>query len=789
MDTSFNHNNQKLSQSSKDLEAKKSIQHLQQRMESNEARNRCLLEILPQIVWLADVGGAITYFNQRWYEYTGLSAKDSLGWEFLKAIHPEDHALLRDSYLTEFPFLANAAPSQLATTSQTLALNESILGAKKSQSDELTCRLLGADGTYRCFVGQRTPVIGAEGQVLEWIGIYTLVGQPEQYSVPFWQNSANVQTQTEQSSKSQRQLSTQLAVAHQQQVNLQARQQVAHKATDLTQQRLRNLVNEVSQLIIWEAEATTDQFTFVSQSAERLLGYPVEQWLKEPDFWVRLIHPEDRQWTVALCRKEMGQGRDYELEYRCLAADKRIVWLRDRAYIVRDNQGQVCKRRGLMVDITLAKLVEAELQVHMRQQAVVAQLGQAALWGTEISTLMDEGVSLVCQTLAVEYCKVLELLPDQTGMQIRAGVGWQPDLVGQVIIDASPTTQAGYTLHCRQPVVVEDLQHETRFQGSSLLHNHNIVSGMSVLIEAISHEESSDNTSANTSYRPFGVLGAYTSKQRVFSRNDVDFLQSVANVLAVAIKCKQANEALENAKAQLAETTTILNQTTTALEKRSSELDQFAYVTSHDLKATLRAIANLSQWIEEDLSNQLNEENLHQMQLMRGRVHRLEALIDGLLQYSRAGRLKSQPERVDVGDLLTHVIDALSPPAQFTFEIVPEMPTFVTERIPLEHVFTHLIGNAIKHHPWRNGRVKISSQVLEDVYEFAVTDNGAGIAPEFHKKIFIIFQTLQSRDTVENVGVGLAIAKRIVENKGGTIRLESQEGQGATFCFTWPTRN
>jgi signal transduction histidine kinase len=379
----------------------------------------------------------------------------------------------------------------------------------------------------------------------------------------------------------------------------------------------------------------------------------------------------------------------------------------------------------------------------------------------------------------------LELLPDENGLRIRAGVGWQPGLVGQAIIDASPNTQAGYTLYYRKPVVVEDLHRETRFRGSSLLHDHNIVSGMSVLIEAIPQEETWESTSANISYRPFGVLGAYTSKRRVFSRNDVDFLQSVANVLAVAIKCQQANEALEKAKAQLAQTTAILNQTTTALEKRNSELDQFAYVTSHDLKAPLRAIANLSQWIEEDLSDQLNEENLHQMQLMRGRVHRLEALIDGLLQYSRAGRLKSSLERVDVGVLLAQIIDTLTPPVQFTLEVVPEMPTLVTERLPLQQVFTHLIDNAIKHHPSPEGRVEIGCQELEDAYEFSVADNGAGIAPQFHEKVFAIFQTLQARDTVENTGVGLAIAKRIVENKSGTIRLESQEGQGAKFCFTW----
>jgi light-regulated signal transduction histidine kinase (bacteriophytochrome) len=222
------------------------------------------------------------------------------------------------------------------------------------------------------------------------------------------------------------------------------------------------------------------------------------------------------------------------------------------------------------------------------------------------------------------------------------------------------------------------------------------------------------------------------------------------------------------------------------LEKRTQELDQFAYIASHDLKAPLRAIANLSEWIEEDIFDQLNEDNQYQMQLLRGRVHRLDALIDAMRQYSRAGRITGTPERVDVEALLKQVIETLTPPPEFTIEVAPGMPTLVTMRSLLEQVFSQLIDNAIKHHPKADGKVKISVQEQSDTYEFAVTDNGEGIAPEFHERVFAIFQTLQARDEVENTGVGLAIAKRIVEGQGGTIRLESQEGQGTTFYFTWP---
>ena len=248
---------------------------------------------------------------------------------------------------------------------------------------------------------------------------------------------------------------------------------------------------------------------------------------------------------------------------------------------------------------------------------------------------------------------------------------------------------------------------------------------------------------------------------------------------------KTVEEALTARANELAYLTAILTQTNTALEKRNQELDQFAYVTSHDLKAPLRAIANLSQWIEEDISDVLTDDTRHQMDLLRGRVHRMEALINGLLQFSRSGRITTDKSSVDVAALLTEIVDSLAPPGEFTVEIAPNMPTFITEKLPLEQVFSNLIGNAIKHHPRLDGKVKISFQSKGSSYEFTIADDGKGIAPEYHDKIFGIFQTLEARDRNENTGIGLAIVKKIVENHGGKIKIESQEGKGASFSFTW----
>lgn len=244
---------------------------------------------------------------------------------------------------------------------------------------------------------------------------------------------------------------------------------------------------------------------------------------------------------------------------------------------------------------------------------------------------------------------------------------------------------------------------------------------------------------------------------------------------------KQAEVTLRTRSEQLA-------RTTVALEERNRELDQFAYVTSHDLKAPLRGIANLSQWIEEDLGESVTDDIRKQLDLLRGRVHRMEGLIDGILQFSRVGRVKGVSEPVDVGALLHDVIDLIAPPAGFQIEVAPNMPTMPAERLRLQQVFQNLIGNAIKHHNRADGRICISVSDAGQMYEFAVADDGPGIAPQYHQKVFVIFQTLAARDKLEGTGIGLSLVKKIVESNGGKIWLESAEGAGTTFHFTWPKR-
>lgn len=225
------------------------------------------------------------------------------------------------------------------------------------------------------------------------------------------------------------------------------------------------------------------------------------------------------------------------------------------------------------------------------------------------------------------------------------------------------------------------------------------------------------------------------------------------------------------------------------LERTHAELDQFAYVASHDLKAPLRAISNLSQWLEEDLGPALGDASRRQMDLMRGRVRRLEALIDGILDYSRAGRVRHAPEAVDVGRLLDDAWAQLSVHPSARLEVEAGMPVLTTERPALLQVFRHLLGNAVKHARREDAHVRVAVREAEaEGYTFSVTDNGPGIAPHFHEKIWGVFQTLEARDTVENTGIGLSVVRRLVERRGGRAWVESTEGAGATFLFTWPRR-
>lgn len=218
------------------------------------------------------------------------------------------------------------------------------------------------------------------------------------------------------------------------------------------------------------------------------------------------------------------------------------------------------------------------------------------------------------------------------------------------------------------------------------------------------------------------------------------------------------------------------------LEKRNAELNKFAYVVSHDLKAPVRGIHNVIKWIEEDLGQELSPEMKKYLEIIPQRTQRMEDLINGLLDYAKISE-KSHTEETDTNALVKEISDAIVP-RHYKVEI-GDLPNLYTERLKLEQVFTNLISNSVKNTPHSNGHIVISGKDIGDSYQFSVKDNGIGIDPIYHEKIFEIFQTLREKNEKESTGVGLAIVKKIIDEQHGTITVNSKAGEGAEFIFTW----
>jgi|GEM_PF-1324161 PAS domain S-box-containing protein len=222
------------------------------------------------------------------------------------------------------------------------------------------------------------------------------------------------------------------------------------------------------------------------------------------------------------------------------------------------------------------------------------------------------------------------------------------------------------------------------------------------------------------------------------------------------------------------------------LESVNQELRDFAYIVSHDLKAPLRSIGSLSDWLIQDYEEVIDAEGKELLQLLKARIGRMHGLIEGVLQYSKVGRLKDEKEQVDINIVVAETIDLLDPPSNVEVKVNPNLPTVSYDRVRLQQVFQNLLSNAIKFLDKPKGLLEVVFKEDDSFYYFSVKDNGPGIEDAYFQKIFQIFQTLRAKDNYESTGIGLSIVKRIVELNGGSISVSSEVGVGSTFSFTIP---
>jgi signal transduction histidine kinase len=232
------------------------------------------------------------------------------------------------------------------------------------------------------------------------------------------------------------------------------------------------------------------------------------------------------------------------------------------------------------------------------------------------------------------------------------------------------------------------------------------------------------------------------------------------------------------------EKNSIINQQTKKQEAIIKELESFAYIISHDLKTPLRGIASLADWLVTDYKDKLDDTGKEYLDLLKGRVLRLEALIDGVLEYSRAGRTDVEITQVEFEAIIKEAIEMVASKSNVKTHVDTQLPVLQASKIAMMQVFTNLIGNAIMHNDKENIEINIGCIDKGSEWWFYIKDNGPGIQEEFHEKVFKIFQTLKTKDEMNSTGIGLSVVKKIIDNSGGRIWIESKAGEGCTFFFT-----
>ena len=300
------------------------------------------------------------------------------------------------------------------------------------------------------------------------------------------------------------------------------------RALRKSEQRFRAIFEEAG-VGVNITEYRTGKFVRVNRSLCLILGYAENELLTMT--FKDVTHPDDLDADLELMEKLWaGEIQEFIIEKRYIHKDGHVVWVLLSVSPLWERGESPSYHIAVAQDITPRKLAENELQARARQQAAVAQIGQLVLRAGDLRTIMQVAVNVIAETLTVRYSKILELIPGEDKMRLLAGVGWEDNLIGTATVEANMDTQAGFTLATGEAVAVRDLRTETRFVGSALLQEHDVVSGASVVI--------------NGGSGPYGVLAVHSSQAREFSEQEISFLQSVANVLSMAVQHKKADDQL-----------------------------------------------------------------------------------------------------------------------------------------------------------------------------------------------------------------------------------------------------
>ena len=565
-----------------------------------------------------------------------------------------------------------------------------------------------------------------------------------------------------------------------------------------SEKRFHQLADSVPQ-IVWMADPA-GKFTYLNQ---RWFDYTGVGFEAVQEGGVTALHPDESNAVWAAWHNLFKHGEGFEYELRLRRADGVYRWQLARAAPQRDASGRVLNWFGTFTDIEERKRYEVRLRFQ-------AEAGAALASGLEYRANLQKVAELAVLNIA-DGCLV-----ERVSEEPRREPDREPAFELVAVAHAEPAkVELVRTLRRRFPPkstgpggVAEVVR-----TGRPLVYE-NVTED---LLSRVAADEAHLDLLRRVGFRSMimvplklrervtGVLTLAWSA-RPCEPDDLALAEELAQRASVALDNARSYAEARAAEADLREFTKTLErrvaERTAELEEALRELDQFAYIASHDLKAPLRAMDNLAAWIAEDAGELLPDKSRAHLDKLRGRAARMEKLLSDLLTYSRADRLSRVVQTVDVAHLVADVTELLAPPPGFEVEVRSDVKHIVTSVVPLETVLRNLIGNAFKHHHKSEGRVWVTLRDTDEAFLFEVGDDGPGIEQTFHERIFQIFQTLQPRDAVEASGIGLAVVKKIVEGRGGEVGIAPTPAAtpaatpdptpaptaaaGATFWFVWP---
>ncbi len=514
-------------------------------------------------------------------------------------------------------------------------------------------------------------------------------------------------------------------------------------------------------VLVTDAGATVVSLNAV---AETLTGWKEHEAIgRDLDEVFRITNEQTQQPAESPARRALRDGRIVGLGNHTvlLAKDGTERPIDDSAAPIKDQEGTIVGVVMVFRDVSERRRAEEQAAARARQHEAIARLSETALGGRDLQSLMNEAAAYVTRTLGTDMCEVLELVSDARGLILRAGVGWKPGRMDRATEGVETNFLAGHTLASAALVVITDLRSETRFAGSTRLHDHGVISGMSAVV-------------AGDAGRHYGVLGTYATRPRSFTDDDVSFLSAVANVLAVAIQRKRAEVALQEANRQK---------------------DEFLAMLAHELRNPLSPIRNAVHVLRSLVPNEPRLERAREM--IERQVTHMTRLLDDLLDVSRIarGKVSLHQEVVDLAQLVRlagedyrATLDAIG----LTLTLgLPARPMWVqADPTRLSQAVGNLLHNASKFtNPGGQVTVRLTMEADGRAAILSIRDTGIGMEPDILGRVFETFsQADHSLDRSRGgLGLGLALVKGLVELHGGTVQAFSAGlGAGSEFTIRLP---